>query len=66
MGKKCQITGKTSNNGYAVSHSHHRTKKKQHVNLQKKKIWSSKQNKWITVVLSTKALKSLNQMKISI
>nr|YP_010336300.1 ribosomal protein L28 [Goniotrichopsis reniformis]UNJ14706.1 ribosomal protein L28 [Goniotrichopsis reniformis] len=66
MGKQCQITGKVFNNAYAVSHSHVRTKKRQHINLQKKKIWSFSKNRWITLTLSTKALKSLNQMKINI
>lgn len=64
MSRKCQVTGKTFNNGYAVSHSHKRSKKKQHVNLQKKRIWSASSKKWITLTLSTKALRSLNNMKI--
>ena len=59
MTKICQISGKKSNNAYQVSHSHIRTKKKQHVNLQKKKIWSSKRKCWIKVRISTKALKSI-------
>nr|YP_009394315.1 ribosomal protein L28 [Leptosiphonia brodiei]ARW62877.1 ribosomal protein L28 [Leptosiphonia brodiei] len=59
MAKICQISGKTSNNGYQLSHSHVRTKKIQHVNLQKKKVWSFKKNGWIKIKLSTKALKSL-------
>nr|YP_010988335.1 ribosomal protein L28 [Rhodochorton tenue]WOK79531.1 ribosomal protein L28 [Rhodochorton tenue] len=59
MPKKCHITGKTRNNGYAVSHSHIRTKKIQEVNLQNKKIWSPEQNRWIRVKISTKAIKTL-------
>nr|YP_010903052.1 ribosomal protein L28 [Hypnea pseudomusciformis]WCH55106.1 ribosomal protein L28 [Hypnea pseudomusciformis] len=69
MSKICQITRKKSNNGYAVSHSHTRTKKIQQVNLQNKKIWSYKKNKWIKVKISTKALKSIykkNKHKINI
>lgn len=58
MSKICQMTGKKSNNGYTVSHSHTRTKKIQQVNLQKKKIWSYKKKKWIKIKISTKALKS--------
>nr|YP_009244283.1 ribosomal protein L28 [Gelidium vagum]AMK96525.1 ribosomal protein L28 [Gelidium vagum] len=59
MSKICQITGKKANNGYNISHSHMRTKKKQNVNLQNRKIWSSSRNCWIKVKISTKGLKSL-------
>ena len=59
MAKICQISGKKSNNAYQVSHSHIRTKKKQHINLQKKKIWSIEKKSWIKIRISTKALKSI-------
>nr|YP_009396173.1 ribosomal protein L28 [Melanothamnus harveyi]ARW65453.1 ribosomal protein L28 [Melanothamnus harveyi] len=59
MTRICQISGKKSNNAYQVSHSHIRTKKKQHINLQKKKIWSTKKQCWIKIRISTKALKSV-------
>lgn len=61
MSKKCQLTGKVANNGYAVSHSHKRTKKLQKVNLQQKKVWSRKENKWIKMLISTKAIKTLTK-----
>nr|NP_053834.1 ribosomal protein L28 [Porphyra purpurea]P51224.1 RecName: Full=Large ribosomal subunit protein bL28c; AltName: Full=50S ribosomal protein L28, chloroplastic [Porphyra purpurea]AAC08110.1 50S ribosomal protein L28 [Porphyra purpurea] len=61
MSKKCQLTGKVANNGYAVSHSHKRTKKLQNVNLQYKKVWSTEQNKWIKMLISTKAIKTLTK-----
>ena len=38
MSRKCQLTGKKANNGYAVSHSHIRTHKLQHANLQQNRI----------------------------
>jgi large subunit ribosomal protein L28 len=59
MSRKCQITGKIQNNGYAVSHSHIRTKKIQAVNLQNKKLWIPAENKWIKLKISTKAIKNL-------
>lgn len=64
MPKKCFLSGKTRNNGYAVSHSHIRTKKIQEVNLQNKKIWSSEQNRWIRVKISTKGIKTLLKNQI--
>ena len=63
MGKKCEITGKTFNNGYSVSHSHKRSKKRQLANLQNKKIWVPKLNRWVRMNISTKALKSLNNIE---
>nr|YP_009731954.1 50S ribosomal protein L28 [Gracilaria edulis]QHS70616.1 50S ribosomal protein L28 [Gracilaria edulis]UAD85568.1 ribosomal protein L28 [Gracilaria edulis] len=64
MIKKCILTNKTSNNGYKVSHSHVRTKKVQKINLQTKKIWSSKYKRPIKMKISTKAIKSLHKLKI--
>ena len=64
MSKICQVTQKASNNSYAVSHSHVRTKKLQYVNLQNKRIWSSKYKKWIKIRMSTKAIKSLNKLHL--
>ena len=63
MSRICQISFKRSNNAYSVSHSHKRTKKKQNVNLQNKKIWSSIDNRWIKMKISTKVIKSLYKMK---
>nr|ARX95914.1 ribosomal protein L28 [Thorea hispida] len=61
MPKYCQITGKIKNNAYSVSHSHVRTKKIQHVNLQKKKVWCKAKQKWINMRISTKAIKQLTK-----
>lgn len=59
MSRKCQLTGKKANNAYAISHSHRRTKKLQHVNLQKKRVWWAQGKRWVTLRLSTKAIKTL-------
>lgn len=64
MSRICQISGKKANNGYKVSHSHVKTKKKQHVNLQQKKIWSFHSNRWIKIKISTKAIKTLYNLKL--
>nr|YP_009546545.1 ribosomal protein L28 [Gelidium kathyanniae]YP_009564837.1 ribosomal protein L28 [Gelidium coulteri]YP_009565237.1 ribosomal protein L28 [Gelidium sinicola]AYO27893.1 ribosomal protein L28 [Gelidium kathyanniae]QBA96188.1 ribosomal protein L28 [Gelidium coulteri]QBA96588.1 ribosomal protein L28 [Gelidium sinicola] len=62
MSKVCEITGKKTNNGYNISHSHVRTKKRQNVNLQNRKMWSYSRNCWIKVKISTKGLKSLHKI----
>lgn len=59
MIKRCEITRKKFNNGYSISHSHVRIKKRQNVNLQSKKIWSKKDKRWIRLCISTKAIKSI-------
>ncbi|MBD1936609.1 MULTISPECIES: 50S ribosomal protein L28 [unclassified Microcoleus] len=59
MARKCQLTGKQANNGFAVSHSHRRTHKLQEVNLQWKRIWWPQANRWVKLRLSTKAIKTL-------
>nr|QUE28130.1 ribosomal protein L28 [Sahlingia subintegra] len=59
MSRICSITKKKANNGYAVSHSHRRNKKLQHVNLQSKRIWNNNLKRWEKVKISTKAIKKL-------
>jgi large subunit ribosomal protein L28 len=61
MSRRCELTGKKANNGYAVSHSHRRTKKLQQVNLQWKRIWWAEGNRWVRLKISTKAIKTLEK-----
>jgi large subunit ribosomal protein L28 len=60
MGRKCDLTGKKANNAFSISHSHRRTKRLQHANLQWKRIWWAEGNRWVRLRLSTKAIKTLN------
>ena len=62
MSRVCELTGAKANNGMAVSHSHIRTKKLQQVNLQKRRLWWQEGNKWVTLRISTKALKSIQKV----
>ena len=62
MSRICELTGAKANNGMAVSHSHIRTKKLQQVNLQKRRLWWQEKNKWVTLRISTKALKSIQKV----
>lgn len=62
MARKCQLTGKTANNAFAISHSHRRTKKVQEANLQWKRIWWPQGNRWVRLRLSTKAIKTLDKL----
>ena len=62
MSRVCDLTGAKANNGMAVSHSHIRTKKLQQVNLQKRRLWWDEGNRWISLKISTKALKSIQKV----
>lgn len=64
MSKKCQVTNRKANNAFTISHSHIRTKKLQHINLQNKRIWSKTQSCWIRLRISTKAIKNIAKISI--
>lgn len=64
MSRRCMLTGKKANNGYAVSHSHRRTKKLQQVNLQWKRVWWPEGNRWVRLRLSASAIKTLESKGI--
>ena len=65
MSRVCELTGAKANNGMAVSHSHIRTKKLQQVNLQKRKLWWQEGNRWVTLRISTKALKTIQKVGLN-
>lgn len=65
MSRRCQLTGKKANNGFAISHSHRRTKRLQHVNLQVKRVWWAEGNRFVKLKLSTKAIKTLEKRGLS-
>ncbi|MGB1186070.1 MAG: 50S ribosomal protein L28, partial [Flavobacteriaceae bacterium] len=57
----CQITGKKALVGNNVSHAMNKTKRRFEVNLIKKRFYLTDQEKWITLKLSTSALKTINK-----
>jgi large subunit ribosomal protein L28 len=61
MSKVCQLTGKKALVGNNVSHAMNKTKRRFEVNLIKKRFYLSDQEKWITLKLSTSALKTINK-----
>jgi large subunit ribosomal protein L28 len=64
MTRKCQLLFKTSNTANKVSHSNHKSKRLQFVNLQKKKVWYSFKKKWIKLRIYKKIIKILNKKNI--
>ena len=65
MSKVCQITGKKALVGNNVSHAMNKTKRRFEVNLIKKRFYLTGQEKWITLKLSTSALKTINRKGLS-
>lgn len=65
MARRCRLTGKKANNGFAVSHSHRRTKKLQQANLQWKRVWWPEGNRFVRLRLSTTAIKTLESKGIN-
>ncbi len=65
MSKVCQITGKKALVGNNVSHAMNKTKRRFEVNLIKKRFYLTDQDKWITLKLSTSALKTINRKGLS-
>jgi large subunit ribosomal protein L28 len=61
MARVCQLTGKKPLVGNNVSHAHNRTKMRQLPNLKNKRIWVAEENRFITVKISTSALRTLKK-----
>ena len=65
MSRVCELTGKKAMVGNNVSHAMNRTKRKFNANLVKKRFYIPEEDKWITLKLSTSALKTMNKIGIS-
>jgi large subunit ribosomal protein L28 len=65
MSRVCQITGKSVMVGNNVSHSKRRTKRKFYPNLVTKKFFIPEENEFITLKISTSALRTINKKGIS-
>jgi large subunit ribosomal protein L28 len=64
MARKCAVTGKGTMYGNAVSHSHLKTRRIWKVNVVKKNIFLEDENRWVSVKLSTRALRTLRKKGI--
>ena len=62
MSKKCQLTGKTVMYGNNVSHANNKTRRRFLPNLQKKRIWIAEENRFVTLRVSTRALRTLDKL----
>lgn len=61
MSKVCQITGKRPRVGNNVSHANNKTKRRFYPNLHKKRFYIPEEDKWITLKVSSTALRTINK-----
>lgn len=65
MSRICDLTGKTALKGNNVSHSNVKTKRKFYPNLQTKRFFIPEEDRWITLKVSTSAIKTINKNGIT-
>jgi len=65
MSKVCELTGKKAMVGNNVSHALNRTKRKFNANLITKRFYIPEEDSWVTLKVSTAALKNINKKGIS-
>lgn len=65
MARKDDITGKGALNGYRSSKSNNKTKHKFQQNLQKKKFYIPEEDRYVTLKVSAKTLRTINKKGIS-
>jgi large subunit ribosomal protein L28 len=65
MARVCEITGKRPRTGNKVSHANNKTKRRFYPNLQTKRFFVPEEGKWITLKVSTTAIKTINARGIT-
>lgn len=61
MSRVCQLTGKRPVSGNNVSHSNRKTKRRFLPNLHKKRFFIPETDQWVTLKVSSHALRSINK-----
>ena len=65
MARVCDITGKKVITGNKVSHANKKSKRKFYPNLQEKRFFVPEENRWVSLKVSTSALRTINKNGIS-
>jgi large subunit ribosomal protein L28 len=61
MAKVCMVTGKKPMFGHNVSHSNRKTKRRFLPNLQTRRFWVDSLKKWITLRVTTNAMRTIDK-----
>ncbi len=64
MSRVCQLTGKRPIAGNNVSHSNRKTKRRFLPNLHKKRYYIPELDKWVTLKVSSKAMRNINKLGV--
>ena len=64
MSRVCQLTGKRPISGNNVSHSNRRTRRRFLPNLITKRFFIPETSQWVTLKISTSALRTINKLGI--
>lgn len=64
MARRCDITGKKLISGNHVSHANNKRRRKFYPNLQVKRFYLPEEDRWITLKVSTSALRTINKKGI--
>ncbi len=62
MSRRCELTGKGVQVGHRVSHSNIKTKHRFLPNLHTKRFWSELKKKFITLKVSTAAIRTIDKV----
>ena len=66
MARVCQVTGKAPKVGQHVSHANNKTKRRFLPNLQRRRFWVESENRWVSLRLSTNALRTIDKNGIDV
>ncbi|HAY36226.1 MAG: 50S ribosomal protein L28 [Bacteroidetes Order II. Incertae sedis bacterium] len=65
MAKRDQLTGKGPVAGNHVSHAHNKAKRRFEPNIQKKRFYIPEEDRWVTLRVSAKTIKTINKNGIA-
>ena len=65
MARVCEVTGKKPMGGHYVSHSNIKTKRRFLPNLQTKRFYFAEEDRWVTLKVSTEAIRTINKKGLS-
>ncbi|MFC0606135.1 MULTISPECIES: 50S ribosomal protein L28 [Rufibacter] len=65
MARVCDLTGKRVQVGNNVSHANNKTKRRFYPNLQKKRFYIPEEDAWVTLKVSTSALRTISKNGIN-
>lgn len=65
MSRKDDITGRTPLSGFRSSKANNKTKHTFHLNLQKRRFYIPEEDRWVTLKVTAKTLRTINKNGIS-